>query len=161
MPLVSEEHPPDEPDVPTGWSTDQGDDDERPPKPDRDVVFEILRASRRREVLRYLDAHGGEATIGAIAEYIAADENDVDRKDVTSAQRKRAYVGLYQAHLPKMADLDVVHWDKDRGFVELRDSAWWLLAHLYFEPGEPEPTADDATSPLAAIRRGVRRLVRR
>lgn len=159
MPLVSEEYPPDEPKVPTGWSTDQGN--EPPPKPDRDEIFEILRASRRREVLRYLDAHGGEAKIGAIAEYVAATENDVDRRDVTYAQRKRAYVGLYQAHLPKMADVGVVRWNKERGFVELRDAAWWLLAHLYFEPGEPEPTPDGATSPISTIRRGVRRLVGR
>ena len=159
MPLVTEEQPPDEPKVPTGWSTDRGT--ERAPRPDRDEIFEILRASRRREVLRYLDAHGGEAKVGAIAEYIAATENDVDREAVNSAQRKRAYVGLYQAHLPKMDGYGVVDWDKDRGFVELRDSAWWYLAHLYFEPGEPEPTTDGATGPLVAIRRGVQRLVGR
>jgi len=160
MPLVSEARPPEKPQPPTGWSTDQGDDEPQP-KPDRDVVFEVLRASRRREVLRYLDAHGGEATIGAIAEYVAATENDVDRADVTYAQRKRAYVGLYQSHLPKMADLGVVRWDKERGFAELRDAAWWPLAYLNFEPEAREPSDDDATTPLGAIRRGVRRLVGR
>jgi DNA-binding HxlR family transcriptional regulator len=56
MPLVSGERPPEEPDVPAGWSTNQGTHDELPSKPDRDAIFEILRASRRREVLRYLAA---------------------------------------------------------------------------------------------------------
>lgn len=144
-----------------GRSTDDVADDEPPEKPDRDAVFEILRASRRREVLRYLDAHGGEAKIGAIAEYIAAEENDVDPADVTSSQRKRAYVGLYQMHLPKMDGFGVVDWDKDRGFVELCDSAWWLLAYLYFDPEEHEPSAGGSDGPLATVRRTVGRLVGR
>lgn len=161
MSLVSGERPSEGPRVPTGWSTNQGARDEPPPRPDRDVVFEVLRTSRRREALRYLDAHDGEASVGAMAEYIAAEENGVDRTDVTYAQRKRAYVGLYQMHLPKMADLGVVDWDRERGHVALRDAAWWILAHLYFDPDEQEPIPDGPTGPLAAIRRGVRRLVDR
>lgn len=159
MPLTTSRQPREGPEVPAGWSTDEGSQDELPPKPDRDEIFEILRASRRREVLRYLDAHGGEAKIGAIAEYIAAEENDVARSDVTSPQRKRAYVGLHQMHLPKMDGFGVVEWDKDRGFVELRDSAWWLLAYLYFDPEPREPEPQEPDGPLAGLRRAVGELL--
>lgn len=128
-------------------------------KPPRDAIFEILRASRRREVLLYLDDHGGEAKIGALAEHIAAEENDVDRSEVTASQRKRAYVGLYQMHLPKMDGHGVVEWDKDRGFVELLEPARWLLEYLYFDPERSRAAREGATDPIAAIRRRLGRIV--
>ena len=151
MPLLSDERSPEERRAPTTWTTKhEGDASSRPPD---DVVFEVLRARRRREVLRYLDAHGGEATIGALAEYVAAEENDVDQELVTSSQRKRTYVGLYQAHLPKMAGNGVIGWDKDRGTVALNESSWWLLAYLYFEPDAAGST--ESVDPFAALRRFV------
>ena len=156
MPLVSENRSPEGRRAPATWTPKRDAiEDDASSRPPADVVFEILRARRRREVLRYLDAHGGEATLGALAEYVAAEENDVERRAVTSAQRKRTYVGLYQAHLPKMAGNGVIEWDKERGFVALCDSAVWLLAYLYFDPGEDVRGPSRSTGPLAALRRYV------
>ena len=59
-------------------------------------IFEILSADRRQEVLRYLDRAGGTAHLGELAEHIAAIECDCERVQLSSQQRKRAYVGLYQ-----------------------------------------------------------------
>ena len=160
MPLVSVERSREATTVPTGEApTDDVVDEPRSSKPPKDAIFEILKASRRRQVLRYLDAHGGEATIGALAEYIAAAENDIDRASITSSQRKRVYVGLYQSHLPKMDGYGAVDWDKDRGFVQLRDDSWWYLAYLYFDPTGSESSPDDGA--LAAILERLRRLASR
>lgn len=84
-----------------------------------DQIFEILKNSRRRETLRYLYDNGGETTLSDVAEHIAALENDTTVKAISSAQRKRVYVGLYQCHLPKMDDMDVVDFDQNRGTIEL------------------------------------------
>jgi len=101
-----------------------------------DQLFEILKNRRRREVLHYLDRNGGEATLGSLAEYIAAQENDTTVKQITSSQRKRVYVGLYQCHLPKMDDMDIVDFEKNRGTIEVGPNA--SLLEPYLEPGDGE-----------------------
>ena len=112
----------------------------------KDVVFGLLSAERRRRVLRLLDLNRGEATIGDLAEHIAAEENDIDVAQLSSAQRKRVYVGLYQCHLPKMDDADVIDFDQARGTVELAECAGQLFPHLYLdsteEAGANEETED-------------------
>lgn len=159
MPLTSVERPRGGPESPTRRVTIGRTGDEPPSRPPDDAVFEILRASRRREVLRYLDAHGGEAKIGAIAEYIAARENDVDRAAVTSSQRKRAYVGLYQMHLPKMDGYGVVEWNKDRGFVKLLGTSRWFLAYLYFDPARNGSTPENGLGTIATVLGRIRRIM--
>jgi hypothetical protein len=87
------------------------------PGVDLDHVFDVLRNQRRRDVLRYLDQTREPIQIGDLAEQLAAWENDKSVGELSSSERKRMYVGLYQSHLPKMDDLDVVDFDKPRGVV--------------------------------------------
>lgn len=87
-----------------------------------DDIFDLLRNQRRRGVLRYLhDEADGTATLDELAEHIAAKENDIDISQLTSSQRKRVYIGLYQCHLPKMDELGVIAYDQNRGTIELQD----------------------------------------
>lgn len=102
-----------------------------------DQTFEILKNSRRRETLRFLKANGGETTLSEVAEHIAALENDTTVRAITSAQRKRVYVGLYQCHLPKMDDTDVIEFDQNRGTIELGPNAAQL--DPYLEGSERRP----------------------
>jgi DNA-binding transcriptional ArsR family regulator len=95
-----------------------------------DQVFEILKNSRRRETLHYLDENGGEASLSELAEHIAALENDTTVAAISSSQRKRVYVGLYQCHLPKMADMGIVEFNQNRGIVELGAAAPQLYQYL-------------------------------
>jgi DNA-binding transcriptional ArsR family regulator len=95
-----------------------------------DQVFEILKNSRRRQTLHYLEQNGGEASLSDLAEHIAAIENDVAVEAITSSQRKRVYVGLYQCHLPKMDDMDIIDFEKNRGTVELAHNASQLGPYL-------------------------------
>lgn len=90
----------------------------------------ILKNRRRREVLRYLAQSGQATTLDALARHIAAKENGIDERALSSSQRKRVYIGLYQAHLPKMDDAGVIEFDKHRGRVELRPEAERLLECL-------------------------------
>jgi hypothetical protein len=96
-------------------------------------LFELLSADRRQEVLRYLDANGGTADLGELAEHIASLECECTVNELSSQQRKRVYVGLYQCHLPKMAEAGVINYDQDRGDVELNERSPRLLRYLYLE----------------------------
>ncbi|MUV88618.1 hypothetical protein GJ629_00860 [Halapricum sp. CBA1109] len=86
-----------------------------------DDIFEILSNHRRRMVLYYLRRTGGTADVTELAGEIASMENGVPVEDLTSQQRKRVYVSLYQTHLPKMAQMNAIEYDKDAGTVRLTD----------------------------------------
>lgn len=120
-----------------------------------DTVFEILKNRRRRDILQYLWNHDGTANIGELAEHIAALENDVDVTALSSSQRKRVYIGLYQCHLPKMDDAEVVDFDKHRGTIELRDSAEELTAYLQAD----DPSVPQVSTTSAAVALTVGTLV--
>lgn len=83
-----------------------------------DEIFEILKNQRRRWVLRYLEAVDGDVRLSDLAEEIAAYENEKDVSQITSQERKRVYVGLYQAHLPKMDDMNIISFNKPRGIIK-------------------------------------------
>lgn len=115
-------------------SDDETDSEERGYNLPLDEVFEILKNSRRRETLRYLQENGGETTLSEVAEHIAALENDTTVRAISSTQRKRVYVGLYQCHLPKMDDTGVIDFEQNRGTIELGPNADQLYPYL----DEPE-----------------------
>ena len=109
------------------------------PSPEQlDRIFAILRNHRRRLVLEYLREHDS-TTQGDLARHVAAVENDVPESAVTSTQRKRVYVSLYQAHLPKLDDFGAISFDRDRGTVERTARTDELLRCL--DRFEDEPTA--------------------
>jgi hypothetical protein len=89
----------------------------------KDTVFELLKNQRRRNALTFLREEEGETTLSDMAEHIAAKENGIDVQALTSSQRKRVYIGLYQCHLPKMASAGVVEFDKNRGTIRLMPEA--------------------------------------
>lgn len=101
-----------------------------PDPPRLDVLFGTLQNQRRRRILRYLE-NESSATIGELAEHIAAIENDVPKRQLSSTQRKRVYVSLYQSHLSKLADTGAVCYNKDRGTVELTDKGDDFLKVLH------------------------------
>jgi hypothetical protein len=101
-----------------------------------DQVFGMVKNERRRRAISYLKQEGGQTTLGELAEHIAAMENDKPVEAVTSKERKRVYVGLYQCHLPKMDDLDIVDFDQNRGTLGLGPNAERL--YPYVDTGDSE-----------------------
>ena len=83
-----------------------------------DQLFEVLQNQRRRYVLNYLREHEEVTTLSDLSEQIAAWENDKEVRRISSSERKRVYVALYQCHLPKMDDMGVVEFEKARGTIE-------------------------------------------
>jgi len=89
----------------------------------QDQVFDLLSNSRRRFVLHYLKQADGPVRLSELAAEIAAIENEVSVDELTSQQRKRTYVSLYQTHIPKLQDAGAVSYDAETGMVELSSGA--------------------------------------
>jgi hypothetical protein len=103
-----------------------------------DNLFEILKNQRRRYVLQYLQEIDQQATLSDLAEQIAAWENNTELRRITSDERKRVYVGLYQVHLPKMDDRGVVSFNKHRGIIEPGENIDQCYGYL-----KPDSRRDD------------------
>jgi len=137
--------------APTETSRTHSDDPTTPPTTDTettqttadplslDLVFEVLKNERRRRVLQFLRDSPGTVSLSDVAEHIAAIENDKPEKALSSQERKRVYVGLYQCHLPKMDDTDVVDFDGNRGTIDLGDNAEQLYPFLEAEETQQRP----------------------
>lgn len=104
-----------------------------------DDIFEILSNHRRRMVLHLLQEREDEIQVKQLAEAVAAMENGVSVEELTSQQRKRVYVSLYQTHLPKMAELSLIDYDRDDGTVRLSGRSADINRYLSGETEETEP----------------------
>ena len=82
-----------------------------------DDIFHILQTNRRRESIRYLLEQDGPVKMRDVAEYVAARENETTVSELTSAQRQRVYIPLYQSHLPKLDKKGLIEYNKSRGIV--------------------------------------------
>lgn len=118
-------------------------------EPGLDRVFGVLKNQRRRRILRYLITHDDSTTIGTLAEHIAVLENDTTQTALTSRERKRVYIGLYQSHLPKMDDAGAIEFDKARGTVTSGPNA------AQFEPYLVEPQESDSWSRYYLLLAGI------
>lgn len=117
---------------------------------DRGEIFDLLKNSRRRSTIQYLRDNGGSAELKDVAEHIAAEENDTTVRQLSSDERKRVYIGLYQCHLPKMDKLGVVEYDKNRGTIELQESVGQLLPYIGPVEAESEVERDWTVPAIAA-----------
>ncbi len=97
-------------------------------------VFDVLKNERRRAVIRYLHEHGGSAELSDLAEHVAARENETSVRRLTSQERKRVRIALYQCHLPRMDAIGVIEFDRNRGTVSLRDAASQVRVYLELDP---------------------------
>lgn len=108
-----------------------------------DEMFTALQNHRRRLILKYVAEHGG-ASYDELTEVVAADEADVPRSAIEkgSKVRKRAYVGIYQTHVPKLEDNGLIETVGQTNYVnptDNTDTAVWLI-----EQGEKLCSGPDA-----------------
>ncbi|WP_158056718.1 DUF7344 domain-containing protein [Halorussus halophilus] len=87
-------------------------------RPSRETLFDLLGNARRRRVLRHL-LEEPTITLTDLSARIAAWENDTPVADLSSRQRKQVYSSLYQTHVPRLSDNDVVEYDSTDRVVRL------------------------------------------
>ena len=115
---------------------------------DADERFHLLQNERRRSVIRYLrnaesDAEDGRVRMRDIAEQVAAWEHDTTVAELSSTERQRVYIPLYQNHLPKLDEAGVIEYNQSRGVVVPTERVE-RLAPFVEESGAPGTDADDA-----------------
>lgn len=100
------------------------------------TVFELVKNKRRRYVLRYLIATDGNAMVDNLAEQVAAWEYDKNVETISTQERKRVYVSLYQTHLQKMDDASAISYDKPSGVIKRGEHFDFFRQYL---PPEEDP----------------------
>ncbi len=100
-------------------------------RPTKDDIFDILRNRRRRYVLEYLGEHEGVVELSELAEALANWENEEEGAYITHRDRKRAYVSLYQTHLPKLDRAGIVEYNQPRGTVETGPDYRYVTGYLH------------------------------
>ncbi|MFC6976849.1 hypothetical protein ACFQL1_22505 [Halomicroarcula sp. GCM10025709] len=102
----------------------------------RDRIFDILSSPRRRYVLHYLRTEQSPIQMTDLAEEVAAWENETTVEELSSQDRKRVYVSLYQTHIPKLAEAGLVTYDSDSGDVSLANKSSELDPYIMDEETE-------------------------
>ncbi len=105
----------------------------------KDNIFEVLSSSRRRYVIYYLYSHEGTAELKELARHIAAWESGAPLESITDEETRRVYISLYQTHLPKLAEFDIVRYDSDARIAELTPRADQLSRYLDTKPAQSLP----------------------
>lgn len=105
---------------PSGGHSSDFRSDESPDRSEDDL-FHILQVNRRRDAISYLLDKDGPIKMGNIAEYVAAKEQETTIQELTSTQRHRVYIPLYQSHLPKLDKKGLIEYNKPRGIVRPTD----------------------------------------
>jgi hypothetical protein len=85
-----------------------------------DELFHLLQNSRRRAVIRYLRGREGPIRMRDVAEQVAAWEHDTTVAQLSSDERQRVYIALYQSHLETLEDAGVIDYNKPRGVIHPR-----------------------------------------
>ncbi|SFL53584.1 hypothetical protein SAMN04487950_4118 [Halogranum rubrum] len=109
----------------------------------KDKLFHILQNQRRRYALRYLQGTEEVVDMRDVAEQVAAWEHDTTVQQLTSNQRQRAYISLYQCHLPKLDEEGIIDYNQQRGFVERTPLADQLDPYLE-ATGSTEKDAEES-----------------
>ena len=104
-----------------------------------DALYGALSQKRRRYALHYLKQRDETVTVQNLAEQVAAWENGKPIEELTSQERKRVYIALYQSHLSTMDGEGLVDYDDDEGTVGLSDSMREIDLYLEVVPEESVP----------------------
>jgi len=79
-----------------------------------------------------------------LAEQVAAWEHDTTLHALTSQERQRVYIPLYQSHLPKLDEVGVIDYNQSRGVVERTSLADQLDPYLDGSSEEAGETETDS-----------------
>ena len=112
----------------------------------KDDVFHVLQNERRRLVLRCLAGVEGPVQMRDIADQVTAWENNTSVSQITSDQRQRVYIALYQSHLPKLDKLGLISYNQSRGIVEPRKLTEEATSYLNLD--DPDEAAESEEKSL-------------
>ncbi|AHF99744.1 hypothetical protein HALLA_14080 [Halostagnicola larsenii XH-48] len=109
----------------------------------KDEIFHLLQNERRRLVLEYLRHTEGPVRMRDVAEQVAAWEHETTVEELTSTQRQRVYIPLYQSHLSKLDKAGIIDYQQNRGIVERKPLADKVDRYLQVDPVTDSESDDD------------------
>ena len=120
-----------------------------------DDLFFTLQNERRRLVLKYLSESEQVVEMRDVAEQVAAWEHDTTLAALTSDERQRVYIALYQSHLPKLDKVGLIEYNQSRGIIEQTERMEQIVPYLEAdaearEDERAEEIAESATDEAAA-----------
>ncbi|MFC4436777.1 MULTISPECIES: DUF7344 domain-containing protein [Natrialbaceae] len=95
-----------------------------------DVVFELLANQRRRQALAVLKTGDRQLTLNDLTKEIAVQEFEERITDIPSEDVYDIFLSLQHTHVPKLAALELVEYDRKRNIVEPTDQFEALEPHL-------------------------------
>lgn len=112
---------------------------------DLDVVFELLANRRRRQVLAVLKTDDRRLTLNDLTKEIAVQETEGLITDVPGEDVYDIFLSLQHTHVPKLAALELVEYDRKRNTVEPTDQFGALEPHLSIAMGLGSGSRSDRT----------------
>jgi hypothetical protein len=97
----------------------------------KDTIFHLLQVERRRLTLQYLHGRTDAVSLRDLAEQVAAWENEMSVVELSSKERQRAYISLYQTHLPTLDKEGIIEYDQDRGTIKRTPRADQFNPYLF------------------------------
>jgi hypothetical protein len=114
---------------------------------DSNAAFDLLANRRRRRALTVLEADDRRLTVHDLTRELAVEEAGTLITDVPAETVRDIFVSLRHIHIPKLADLGIVDYDRDRGLVEPTDRLAGLEPYLSIvseSDSEPRFERDDS-----------------
>lgn len=103
----------------------------------KEEALSLMSRPRRRYLVHaLLEAEDGTLTRRELVNILAADRGAKRPADVDEDVRRTIRTSLIHLHLPKLADYDIVDYDRDTGVVELADAASDVVPLLRFTADE-------------------------
>ena len=113
-----------------------------------DDLFFTLQNERRRLVLKYLSESERVVEMRDVAEQVAAWEHDTTLAALTSDERQRVYIALYQSHLPKLDKVGLIEYNQSRGIIEQTERMEQIVPYLEADAeAREDERAEDAAEP--------------
>ncbi|WP_293026826.1 hypothetical protein [Natronococcus sp.] len=107
---------------------------------DAEAVFDLLANRRRRRTLTVLRSGDRRLTVTDLTRELAVEEAGPLITDVPAETVRDIFVSLRHVHVPKLADFELVEYDRNRGLVEPTDRLAGLEPYLSIvSESDPEP----------------------
>lgn len=90
-----------------------------PETPSLDVLFDVLAHRRRRYTLECLCDGQTPMALADLAREVSARERGTAVPEIPDAVVKRTYRSLSHSHVPKLADADIVEYNRERKLLAL------------------------------------------
>ena len=110
-----------------------------------DDLFHLLQNERRRNVLRYLRGRDESVRMRDVAEQVAAWEHGTTVEQLSSDQRQRVYISLYQSHLDTLDDAGVIDYNQSRGIITPTPLIDDVVRYLDLADGDSASEETDAS----------------